>query len=65
VFYSANKLINSPEDADLTPEERSEAGHTFQGTEGEAETKSEAAIESPTTEVPPALETEAKPAVTV
>lgn len=64
VFYTAKMLMNSSDDADLTAEERSEAGHTFQGTEGEAEAKSEAAIESPTSEVPPSVETEAKPGVT-
>jgi hypothetical protein len=51
VFYTARMLLNSSDDADLTPEEQSEAGHTFQGTESEIETKSEAARVGPATEV--------------
>jgi hypothetical protein len=53
VYYTVHMLLNLAEDADLTPEERSESEHTFQGTEGETETKSEAASVAPPSEIHP------------
>lgn len=39
VYFTAKMILNAAGDADLSPEERSEAGHTFEGASSEIERK--------------------------
>lgn len=56
VYFTAKMLLNSPDDADLNPEEQSEAGHTFDGTESSDIERKDSAIAS--VQPAPAVESE-------